>query len=128
MAKDFSTMEDSNRSSNPSIHDVSSPERRTFLRGGSAAIAALLAPLAGCGSMGAAMSGPKLGFKGIPPGMGDALVVPPGYVASALAQWGEPIGIPGNMPALSAKKSAAFNAAGNDRARCDLPLLGAPHK
>ena len=112
MAKDFSTMEDSNRSSNPSIHDVSSPERRTFLRGGSAAIAALLAPLAGCGSMGAAMSGPKLGFKGIPPGMGDALVVPPGYVASALAQWGEPIGIPGNMPAfrIDGSNSAADQA------------------
>ena len=112
MAKDFSTMEDSNRSSNPSIHDVSSPERRTFLRGGSAAIAALLAPLAGCGSMGAAMSGPNLGFKGIPPGMGDALVVPPGYVASALAQWGEPIGIPGNMPAfrIDGSNSAADQA------------------
>ena len=112
MAKDFSTMEDSNRSSNPSIHDVSSPERRTFLRGGSAAIAALLAPLAGCGSMGAAVSGPKLGFKGIPPGMGDALVVPPGYVASALAQWGEPIGIPGNMPAfrIDGSNSAADQA------------------
>jgi hypothetical protein len=28
MAKDFSLMEDSNRSSNPSIHDVSDPSRR----------------------------------------------------------------------------------------------------
>jgi secreted PhoX family phosphatase len=31
--------------------------------------------------------------------MGDKLVVPPGYVATALAAWGEPIGIAGNMPA-----------------------------
>ena len=112
MAKNFDTMEDSNRSSNPSIHEVSSPERRTFLRGGSAAVVALLAPLAGCGSMGAAMSGPRLGFKGIPVGMGDALVVPPGYVATALAQWGEPIGIAGNMPAfrIDGSNSAADQA------------------
>ncbi|MBE0549759.1 MAG: hypothetical protein IH627_19295, partial [Rubrivivax sp.] len=34
MPKDFATMEDSNCSSNPSIHDVSDPARRTVLRGG----------------------------------------------------------------------------------------------
>jgi len=34
MAKDYSTMADSNRSSNPSIHDLSSPARRTLLCGG----------------------------------------------------------------------------------------------
>ena len=42
MAKDFETMEDSNRSSNPSIHDVSSPSRRMLLQGGAlGAVAAL---------------------------------------------------------------------------------------
>ena len=46
MAKDFSLMEDSNRSSNPSIHDVSAPSRRTLLRGGLGALAGnFLAPL-----------------------------------------------------------------------------------
>jgi len=100
MSKDFDSLEDSNRSSNPSIHDVSEPQRRTFLRGGSAAMVALLAPLAGCGTLAAGLGGPKLGFKGIAPGVGDALVVPQGYVATALAAWGEPIGIPGNMPAF----------------------------
>jgi len=35
MPKDFSTMEDSNRSSNPSIHEVSNPARRQILKGGS---------------------------------------------------------------------------------------------
>ena len=34
MAKDFAAMEDSNRSANPSIHDVSDPARRLVLRGG----------------------------------------------------------------------------------------------
>ena len=97
MAKDFSTMEDSNRSSNPSIHDVSDPARRILLRGATALAAVpLLAPLFGCATTGGA---PKIGFKGIPPGMGDQLVVPEGYVASVIAAWGEPTGVPGNMPA-----------------------------
>jgi len=47
-AKDFSTMEDSNRSSNPSIHEVSDPARRQVLRGGlGMTLTGLLAPLAG---------------------------------------------------------------------------------
>jgi uncharacterized protein len=33
MAKDFDSMEDSKRSPNPSIHDLSDPARRTVLRG-----------------------------------------------------------------------------------------------
>ena len=115
MAKDFSAMEDSNRSSNPSIHAVSDPARRVVLRGGAAtALVALLAPMAGCAvSAGtAAASGPRLGFTGIPPGAGDTLVVPEGYVARAIAAWGEPIGIAGNMPAFrfDASNSAAEQA------------------
>jgi len=47
-AKDFDTMEDSNRSSNPTIHDVSDPGRRIVLRGAlGAALAALYAPFFG---------------------------------------------------------------------------------
>jgi secreted PhoX family phosphatase len=102
MAKDFDTMEDSNRSSNPSIHEVSDPARRIVLRGGAAAaVAALFAPVAGCanGGAGGMGGGPRFGFKAIPPGAGDTLVVPEGYVATVLAPWGEPIGVPGNMPA-----------------------------
>ena len=99
MAKDFSTMEDSNCSSNPSIHEVSDPRRRTVLRGSVAtAVASLLAPLAGCAGLGAPATGPKIGFKGVAVGDGDALVVPETYVATVLAAWGEPVGIPGNMP------------------------------
>jgi hypothetical protein len=48
MAKDFSTMEDSNRSSNLNTHQVSDPARRTVLRGGLGAVASgVLAPLGG---------------------------------------------------------------------------------
>ena len=100
MAKDFDSMEDSNACANPSIHEVSSPDRRTVLRGAAAAsMAAWLGPLAGCatgaaaaGSAGTRQTGmgaePKIGFKGIPPGQGDTLVVPEGYVASVIAAWG----------------------------------------
>jgi uncharacterized protein len=38
MAKDFDSMEDSNRSANPSIHEVSDPGRRVFVLGGIGAL------------------------------------------------------------------------------------------
>ena len=108
MAKNFDLMEDSNRSPNPSIHDLMSPSRRTVLRGGAAAsVAGLLAPLSGCATL-LGDSAPMLGFKGIPPGAGDKLVVADGYVASVIAAWGEPVGIAGDMPAF---KTDASNTA-----------------
>jgi uncharacterized protein len=110
MAKDFSTMENSNPSGNANIHGVSDPARRVVLRGGlGLATAGMLAPLAACGSLGA--SGPKLGFKAISASPADALRVPEGYVAQAIAPWGEPIGA-GAMPALreDASSSAADQA------------------
>ncbi len=113
MAKDFGTMEDSNRSANPSIHEVSDPARRLWVHGGLAALAgSVLAPwLAGCASAPAG-GAPLLGFKGIPPTQADGLVVPEGYVAEVLAPWGEPVGIPGQMPAWrpDASNSAAEQA------------------
>jgi secreted PhoX family phosphatase len=54
--------------------------------------------MVGCASMASAR--PKLGFKAIPVGLGDKLVVPEGYTATPLAPWGEPVGIAGNMPAF----------------------------
>lgn len=46
MAKDFDAMENSNRSANPSVHAVSDPARRIWLRGGpGSALAAAFAPL-----------------------------------------------------------------------------------
>ena len=104
MAKDFDSMEDSNRSANSSIHELSDPARRVWVRGGLAALAGgALAPwLAGCAgsaSPGTARSGPLLGFRAIPALATDTLVVPPGYVAEVIAAWGEPVGVAGNMPA-----------------------------
>ena len=121
MAKDFSAMEDSNRSANPSIHSVSDPARRIWVHGGLAALAGgVLSPLLGACAAGPSagraaarpLLGPLLGFKAIPPATGDAVVVPEGYVAEPLAPWGEPVGVPGNMPAWreDASSSAADQA------------------
>ena len=121
MAKDFSTMENSNTSLNLTIHDVSRPQRRVVLQGGAASSLLALFGTSGCAATGprpaAAPSfapavqkfAPQLGFKAIAPGMGDTLVVAEGYTASVLAPWGEPVGIAGNMPAfkLDASNSAA---------------------
>ena len=99
MAKDFDAMEDSNRSPNPSIHSVSDPARRVWVRGGIAALASAAMPplFAGCASP--VTSGPLLGFKGVPPSTADTVVVPEGYVATVIAAWGEPVGVAGRMPA-----------------------------
>lgn len=119
MAKDFSQMEDSNRSSNPSIHDVSDPTRRLVLLGGLGTLgSALLVPLAGCGSLPgvAGLLGgsgePTLGFKAVPASGADRVIVPDGYTATPLAPWGEPVGIAGQMPAfkMDASNTAAEQA------------------
>ena len=103
MAKDFSTMEDSNPGTQPTVHAVSDPARRQWLQGGlGAALAAAFGPmaagLAGCAS-GAGGAGPRLGFQSIATSMADTVVVPPGYSAEAIAPWGEPVGMAGAMPA-----------------------------
>ncbi len=101
MAKDFAAMEDSNRSSNPSIHDISDPARRSVLRGGlGMAAAGLLAPLAGCAAIGSTAGTPLLGFKSVAVGTADAVVVPEGYSAQVIAAWGEPCGLSGENAAF----------------------------
>ena len=105
MAKDFDAMEDSNRSSSTSIHEVSEPSRRTLLRGGLAGtLTGLLAPLsgmaalAGCATVGS--GGPLLGFKGVPVSTADSVVVPEGYSVQVIAAWGEAVGLSGENPAF----------------------------
>ncbi len=120
MAKDFDTMEDSNCSANPSIHEVSLPERRQLLqRSFGVAAGSLFAPwLAGCAAAGATATGaPKLGFKSVPPSTADAFTVPEGYVAQALMAWGEPVGLAGEMPAW---KDDAGNTAAEQAAQMGM--------
>ncbi len=104
MAKDFEQMEDSNRSGNLSIHDVSLHSRRTVLRGGLGALASgLLAPLGAAGAAAglsacaslSGSAGPLLGFQSVPVSTADTIAVPPGYTAQVIAAWGEPVGLPG---------------------------------
>ena len=77
-------------------HDPRNTTRRSALRAGVAV--SWVAALAGCASGGAGRS-TKLGFKSVPPSAADGVTVPEGYVAEALAPWGEPVGIAGQMPA-----------------------------
>ena len=107
MAKDFSLMEDSNHSDNPSIHDVSDPARRRFVQGSLASAAAALfggGLLAGCatgaGSTKAANLGRDIGFASVPMRAVDDVLVPPGYTARVLNRWGDPVGVAGAMPAF----------------------------
>jgi len=114
MSKDFSAMEDSNRSVNPSIHQVSDPARRLFVKGGMAgAIGGLFAGLAGC-AIPATGGKSLIGFQGVPVSTADAIVVPPGYVAQVIAPWGDPVGLSGELPAF---KSDASNSADEQAAQ-----------
>ncbi|MEY4561508.1 MAG: hypothetical protein RLZZ618_785 [Pseudomonadota bacterium] len=114
MAEDFDSLEDSNRSGNPSIHERSEPSRRQLLQGGVGLATALL--LAGCARREApshsAVQTPLLGFQSVPPSSADTVVVPPGYVAQVIAPWGDPVGLPGGAPAFKpdASNSAAEQA------------------
>jgi uncharacterized protein len=116
MPKDFSTMEDSNRSSNPSIHDVSDPARRLWLQGGAgfglAALFGSAGGLAGCALPATGEQGrARLGFTSVPASAADSLVVPPGYVAQVLAPWGTAIGATGLPAGVPAWKPDASNTA-----------------
>ena len=119
MAKDFNWMENSNRSSNPSIHEVSDPARRQLLR--AAAASALLAPLAALTGFatpaGGTTSGPLLGFKNVPIGNADTVVVPEGYSVQVIARWGDAVGLSGEMPAF---KTDASNSAAEQEAQLGM--------
>ncbi|WP_418317452.1 PhoX family protein [Piscinibacter sakaiensis] len=120
MAKDFSSLEDSNRSPNPNIHQLTDPARRTWLSGGLSALLAGLLPtaLSGCTTVPPATGSwplaarPLLGFKPVPSSRVDRVIVPDGYRATVIAAWGDPVGIAGQMPAFDpdARNSAAEQA------------------
>jgi secreted PhoX family phosphatase len=123
MAKDFDSMEDSNRSSNPSIHDVSHPSRRTLLKGGLAGtLSGLLAPLGGVAALAGCATGggpavPRIGFKGVPATAADGLWIAEGYTAVPSFMWGEPVGVAGNMPEWRAD---AGNSAANQEVQIGM--------
>ncbi len=117
MAKDFSEMEDSNPSANPSIHEISDPARRVWLRGGlGMAASSLFGPglLTACASAAQQAANPAslgraIGFKSVAMAAIDGVVVPEGYRAQVLYRWGDPVGVAGQMPAF--KPDASNTAA-----------------
>lgn len=123
MAKDFSSMELSNFSDNPSIHKVSDPSRRKILAGGLAAMtSSLLAPLVAhaqgqATSAGSAGAGSLIGFESIPVTNVDGLFVPKGYSATPAFMWGEPVGITGMEPEW---KQDATNTAADQEAQLGM--------
>jgi secreted PhoX family phosphatase len=116
-------MEDSNRSRNRSIHEVSDPQRRQLVAGAlGAGLARVFASSAALLAAGEAAGGaaakpvedtPLLGFASVPPSTADTVIVPDGYVATPAFLWGEPVGLPGAMPEFrpDAGNSAAEQAA-----------------
>jgi secreted PhoX family phosphatase len=119
MAKDFSTMEDSNRSGNDDIHTVSDPARRRLLGGSvGAALARVLAPLAAPAVLlpqsAAAQASRLLGFKPVPVSTADRVIVPEGYVVQVMVPWGDPVGLSGENPAF---KPDASNTADEQAAQ-----------
>jgi uncharacterized protein len=112
MAKNYADMENSNISGNPSIHEVSQPERRLFLATGAALGWSALAPACANTAGGKPLAAQPLGFKSIAIDAADRVVVPEGYTATAIAAWGEPIGVAGNMPTfkMDGSNSAADQA------------------
>ena len=101
MAKDFSLMEDSNRSSNPSIHEVSPLSRRTVLRASLGALAGgFFAPLTAVAAASATVAGGMIGFKSVPISTADTISVPEGYTYQVIAPWGDPVGMSGENHAF----------------------------
>lgn len=93
----------SNTSANPTFYEVveARASRRGFLIGG---LAAAVTGVFGASLMGRAAraeTAPSalLGFKPVPVGLGDTVIVPEGYRVQTLGAWGEPI--LGDMPAFN---------------------------
>ena len=118
MAKDFSLMEDSNRSSNPSIHEVSPLSRRTVLRGGLGALAGgFFAPLTAVAAASATVAGGMIGFKSVPISTADSISVPEGYTYQVIAPWGDPVGMSGENHAF---KDDASNSAAHQETQLGM--------
>ena len=111
-------MEDSNRSSNPSIHQVSGLNRRHLLLGGvGSAVTGLLAPLAGCATAGCRQR-PAAGLQerrqSPPP---TRCWCPTATACRSSHAWGDPVGLSGENPAF---KPDASNSAAEQEAQLGM--------
>jgi secreted PhoX family phosphatase len=97
-----------------SVDPTREAERRRLLQGAAAlASTALLSPLGGCASPDGRLRAAAAGFVPVPPSRADRPTLSPGYSATSLAAWGEPVGLAAAMPAWrpDASNSAADQAA-----------------
>ncbi len=105
----------SNESSNAVFSDVMNVHlsRRTMLQSSGALGMAAALPLGVFGSQNAQAAvveskmqrARALGFKAVPFSTQDQVIVPEGYTARAFYKWGDPVGIPGRMPAFKTDAS-----------------------
>lgn len=109
----------SNTSTNPALSEIMDARfsRRGLLQGGGAlglagVLSGSFATLAEAAQAPFAHKIPTLGFKPVPFGFSDRVVVPEGYSAEVLYAWGDATGIKGNMPAFrqDASNTAAEQA------------------
>ena len=118
MAKDFSTMDNSNPSPTPAFTTFQPaaayrPARRSGGNHQWSAGAARRGVAGGC-STNAAGRQSALGFKAVAMNDLDAVTVPDGYRVQVLYRWGDAVGIAGNMPAY---KPDASNTATEQEAQ-----------
>src|SRR5262245_58529432 len=94
MSRNPSPARTANLSGNPTFASVLDARftRRAVLRGGLAG--ALLSALPACAGRSGGTA-PRLTFTPIEPSTEDSLHVAPGYEATILLPWGEPVGMPG---------------------------------
>jgi len=102
----------SNPSGNRPFQDVLAARvsRRAVMVGGTALAAAGFLGAAPASASPGADSRPKLGFKAVPAGSADEVVVPEGYTASVLIPWGTPLHSGGPAWRKDGSNSAADQA------------------
>ncbi len=122
--KQYGVNDTSNTCNNPALSDVLEARfsRRGILQGtGALGVAGLFsgtfATLAEAAQGVGNLPVPTLGFAPVPFGFEDKVVVPAGYSAEVLYAWGDPVGIPGNMPAF---KQDASNTAAEQAAQAGM--------
>src|SRR5262245_42820883 len=108
MSHGYSDDNSCNASCNPSFADILEARlsRRDLLKSSAALLAMNAIPLGGCAT--ADHGSGTMGFIGISLSTEDAVRVPPGYTATVLYAWGDPIGHTSGSPPF---KSAASNSA-----------------
>ena len=114
MSHSYSDRKTINRSSNTSFAQVATKRfsRRDMLKGAAALAASTALPLqlSACATTGLKRTG-ALGFASVPLSMADTVRVPPGYAATPLLKWGDPIGQTGHASGSPTFKADASNTA-----------------